>query len=240
MALNLGDWCACNYADLPASGFPKTCLPRACTGIRRLPFYRPTSPSAGSARNRRVLPADGERLAAPSQIPRETVSNVPVNLSTGHTGGVESPGLPINRAFNVNRIERIGLLAPLHSWYCLGEPGPEAFPMAPPARPQSPLGVQFESRSTHRTVLAHGVDWDDANTHKNRERHRVFRQEAEDVFFHQPLVVRGHLRHAKREKPYYALGQTGVGRRLFVVFTIRRNLMRVISARDVNRNERCV
>lgn len=82
-----------------------------------------------------------------------------------------------------------------------------------------------------------GFDWDDGNAHKNWERHRVAPEEAEDVFFHEPFVVRGDLRHSKSEKRYYALGQTGAGRRLFVVFTVRRKLIRVISARDMNRNE---
>ncbi len=82
-----------------------------------------------------------------------------------------------------------------------------------------------------------GFDWDDANTHKNWERHRVAPEQAEDVFFHAPLVVRRDFRHSKREKRYYALGQTGAGRRLFVAFTVRRKLIRVISARDMNRNE---
>jgi hypothetical protein len=80
-----------------------------------------------------------------------------------------------------------------------------------------------------------GFDWDDANTHKNWERHRVAPGEAEDVFFHAPLVVRSDLRHSKREKRYYALGQTGAGRRLFVAFSARRKLIRVISARDMKK-----
>ena len=82
-----------------------------------------------------------------------------------------------------------------------------------------------------------GFDWDEANTVKIWERHRVTRAEAEDIFFHQPFVVRSDVRHSKTEKRYYALGQTGAGRRLFVVFSIRRRLIRVISARDMNRNE---
>jgi uncharacterized DUF497 family protein len=82
-----------------------------------------------------------------------------------------------------------------------------------------------------------GFDWDDANTHKNWERHRVTPEEAEDVFFHEPFVVRSDPRHSTKEKRYYALGQTTSGRRLFVVFTLRRKLIRVISARDINRNE---
>jgi hypothetical protein len=82
-----------------------------------------------------------------------------------------------------------------------------------------------------------GFDWDDANTLKNWERHRVAPEEAEDAFFHEPFVLRSDPRHSKREKRYYALGQTAAGRRLFVVFTVRRKLIRVISARDMNRNE---
>jgi len=83
-----------------------------------------------------------------------------------------------------------------------------------------------------------GFDWDDGNIGKNRELHHVTREEAEEVFFHEPLVVRGDVRHSAREKRFYALGQTSRGRLLFAAFTIRRNLIRVISVRDLNRKER--
>jgi len=82
-----------------------------------------------------------------------------------------------------------------------------------------------------------GFEWDEANAIKNWELHQVTSEDAEDVFFHDPLVVRSDLRHSKREKRYYALGQTRASRRLFVAFTIRRKLIRVISIRDMNRNE---
>ena len=82
-----------------------------------------------------------------------------------------------------------------------------------------------------------GFDWDDANVHKNWERHQVTPEEAEDVFFNEPLVVRSDIRHSKLEKRYYVLGHTDAGRRLFIVFVVRRKLIRVISARDMNRNE---
>ena len=82
-----------------------------------------------------------------------------------------------------------------------------------------------------------GFDWDDANINKNWERHRVTTEEAEDVFFNEPLVVRSDLRHSKREKRYYVLGQTANDRRLFISFTIRHKLIRVISVRDMNRKE---
>ena len=82
-----------------------------------------------------------------------------------------------------------------------------------------------------------GFDWDDANTLKNWERHKVTPEEAEDVFFQEPLVIRHDVQHSTREKRYYALGVTAQGRRLFIAFTVRRNLIRVISVRDMNRNE---
>jgi uncharacterized DUF497 family protein len=78
-----------------------------------------------------------------------------------------------------------------------------------------------------------GFEWDEGNAEKNWERHK----EAEEVFFNEPLVVRSDVRHSKPEKRYYALGQTTVGRYLFLAFTIRGSLMRVISVRDMNRKE---
>jgi uncharacterized DUF497 family protein len=82
-----------------------------------------------------------------------------------------------------------------------------------------------------------GFEWDDNNVHKNWDRHRVEPGEAEDVFFHDPLVVRSDLRNSKGEKRYFALGQCRTGRKLFVAFTVRGTMIRVISARDMNRNE---
>jgi hypothetical protein len=83
-----------------------------------------------------------------------------------------------------------------------------------------------------------GFEWDEGNAHKSREQHRVAPEEAEEVFFNEPLVVRSDVRHSEREKRYYALGQTAEGRYLFVSFTIRRALLRVISIRDMNRKVR--
>jgi uncharacterized protein len=82
-----------------------------------------------------------------------------------------------------------------------------------------------------------GFDWDDANIAKNWERHRVTPEEAEDVFFHDPFVLRLDAAHSKRERRYFALGRTGKDRRLFVAFTIRRKKIRVISVRDMSRRE---
>lgn len=82
-----------------------------------------------------------------------------------------------------------------------------------------------------------GFDWNDDNVDKNWERHGVTPEEAEDVFFNEPLIVAGDVRHSGREKRYYALGQTAIGRTLFIAFTMRARLIRVISVRDMNRRE---
>jgi len=82
--------------------------------------------------------------------------------------------------------------------------------------------------------------WDEGNSEKNWITHKVSRGEAEQVFFNRPLVVREGERRSEQDPRYYALGQTDAGRRLFSVFTVRENLVRVISARDMSRRERRV
>jgi uncharacterized DUF497 family protein len=82
-----------------------------------------------------------------------------------------------------------------------------------------------------------GFDWDDGNLEKNWERHRVPFWEAEEVFFNEPLVVSPDRRHSSGESRHLALGQTDSGRRLFISFTVRGSLVRIISARDMSRKE---
>jgi hypothetical protein len=83
-------------------------------------------------------------------------------------------------------------------------------------------------------------EWDDGNLLKNWEAHRVSASECEQLIFNLPLVVKGDARHSQREARWYALGQTDGGRLLFVVFTVRRGAIRVISARDMHRKERTI
>lgn len=83
-----------------------------------------------------------------------------------------------------------------------------------------------------------GFQWDAGNAEKNWELHQVSQGECEQVFFNRPLLIAPDLEHAERERRYAALGQTNAARRLAVVFTIRRTLVRVISARDMSRRER--
>lgn len=83
-----------------------------------------------------------------------------------------------------------------------------------------------------------GFDWDEGNTDKNLITHNVENWEYEQVFFNQPLLVLDDLRHSMTEKRWAAFGKTDAGRLLMVVFAKRQDLIRVISARDMNRKER--
>lgn len=85
-----------------------------------------------------------------------------------------------------------------------------------------------------------GFEWDDGNKDKNWISHQVASSECEEIFFNQPLVVADNTLHSKDENRYYALGQTNTGRLLFISFTIRKKLIRIISARDMSRKERKV
>ena len=85
-----------------------------------------------------------------------------------------------------------------------------------------------------------GFEWDEGNLLKNWEKHDVSAPECEQIFFNKPLITSHDEKHSQQEARFFALGQTDTGRLLFVVFTIRNNLIRVISVRDMNRKERKV
>ena len=91
-----------------------------------------------------------------------------------------------------------------------------------------------------RLAECEGFDWDAANAQKIWKRHRVAPAESEEVFFNRPLLVGDDETHSASEQRFYGLGQTDAGRLVFVVFTIRGRLIRVISARDMSRKERKV
>ena len=93
---------------------------------------------------------------------------------------------------------------------------------------------------TDNLAKCHGFQWDEGNAEKNWIQHRVSRGETEQVFFNRPLVVVEGEQRAEFTRRYYALGHTDASRFLFMVFTIRDDLIRVISARPMSRRERRV
>jgi uncharacterized DUF497 family protein len=83
-----------------------------------------------------------------------------------------------------------------------------------------------------------GFDWDEGNKQKNWEKHQVDYRECEEALFNKPLLIDDDKNHSSQEQRYYALGRTDIGRTLFLVFTVRNNKVRIISARDQSRKER--
>ena len=82
-----------------------------------------------------------------------------------------------------------------------------------------------------------GFQWDEGNATKNWVSHDVSQGECEQAFFNQPLIVKRDRLHSELESRCYALGRTDAGRLLFIAFTIRGDLVRVISARDMSPGE---
>ncbi len=82
-----------------------------------------------------------------------------------------------------------------------------------------------------------GFDWDVANFEKNWKRHRVTQAEAEQVFANLPLLAVATT-EARGEARWFALGHTDGSTEIAVVFTVRRQGIRVIWARPMSRRER--
>jgi uncharacterized DUF497 family protein len=92
----------------------------------------------------------------------------------------------------------------------------------------------------NRLSKCKGFEWDEGSLDKNWLKQRVSRLEIEQVFFNRPLLVAVDDQHSQKEQRYFALGRTDLERELFIVFTVRRDLIRVISGRGMSRRERKV
>ena len=83
-----------------------------------------------------------------------------------------------------------------------------------------------------------GFDWDDGNMEKNWEKHKVNFKECEEIFNDSLLLVLPDNLHSQKEDRYHALGRINNNRFLFISLTIRKNKIRIISARGMNKKER--
>jgi uncharacterized protein len=83
-----------------------------------------------------------------------------------------------------------------------------------------------------------GFQWDEGNIDKNLFKHQVQNWECEQIFFNEPLIILDDPKHSLSEKRWAAFGQTDAGRFLTIIFAKREKLLRVISARDMNRKEK--
>lgn len=81
-------------------------------------------------------------------------------------------------------------------------------------------------------------EWDRGNQFKSFIKHKVSCQEAEEVFFDKEIKMFCDKEHSQKEDRFLLLGKTYKKRKLTVIFTMRENNIRIISARDMHKKER--
>ena len=80
-------------------------------------------------------------------------------------------------------------------------------------------------------------EWDNGNKGKNLKKHGVTDGESEEVFFDSKRKVLKDAMHSQIEKRFILIGQTRREKTLFIAFTFRRNKIRIISSRGINKKE---
>lgn len=83
-----------------------------------------------------------------------------------------------------------------------------------------------------------GFEWDNGNKEKNFLKHKIRDEECEEIFFDQNKKILKDVIHSGKEERYILIGKTKKRKLIFLVFTIRKDKIRVISARDLNKKER--
>ena len=83
-----------------------------------------------------------------------------------------------------------------------------------------------------------GFDWDEGNIKKNLIKHGVSCQEAEEVFLDINAIRLEDNKHSLKEQRFASIGKIISNKILIVFFTIRKNKIRIISVRDVNKKEK--
>jgi hypothetical protein len=80
-------------------------------------------------------------------------------------------------------------------------------------------------------------EWNSGNSNKNKRSHAVEDWECEEVFFDRSKVILKDKLHSHNEERFILLGKTKRERLLYMVFTIRYEKIRVISARDITKRK---
>jgi len=79
-------------------------------------------------------------------------------------------------------------------------------------------------------------NWNKGNIQKNMK-HNVNDKETEEVFFDKKRYIFKDKLYSNNEERFRIIGKTKRQRLLFIVFTIRGNKIRIVSARDINKKE---
>ncbi len=80
-------------------------------------------------------------------------------------------------------------------------------------------------------------EWDKWNLDKIYLKHGITPKEAEDVFVSEDSYFFSDVEHSQKEERFIVLGKTLEKKNLFVVFTMRRQKVRIISARRMHNKE---
>ncbi|MBL7078553.1 BrnT family toxin [Candidatus Shapirobacteria bacterium] len=83
-----------------------------------------------------------------------------------------------------------------------------------------------------------GFEWDQGNIDKSYQKHGITPKESEEVFLDSNLQIIRDLKHSKKEPRFIIIGKSFKKKTLFVVFALRKNKVRVVSARLANKKER--
>lgn len=81
-------------------------------------------------------------------------------------------------------------------------------------------------------------EWDIWNIDKSYKKHGITPNEAEEIFLDEDILTDEDTKHSEREERFTAIGKSLGGNMLLVVFTIRNNKIRIISARKAHKKER--
>lgn len=83
-----------------------------------------------------------------------------------------------------------------------------------------------------------GFEWDKGNIDKSYQKHGTTPNEAEEVFLDEDILLLKDIKHSQGEERFKAIGKITKGNILFLAFTVRKNKIRIISARVANKKER--
>jgi len=81
-------------------------------------------------------------------------------------------------------------------------------------------------------------EWDDWNISKNRVKHNVSVEEAEQLFGDPNKTIFHDALHSQKEKRFIVIGKALNSRILYAAFILKNKKVRIISVRDLNRKER--
>jgi len=81
-------------------------------------------------------------------------------------------------------------------------------------------------------------EWDQGNIDKSYKKHSITPNEAEEIFLDKDILLLKDIKHSQEERRLNAIGKINKGIILFLVFTVRKNKIRIISVRFANKKER--